>query len=113
MRDIEAWAAGHPEQFLDRKSIDLLHGTIGFRTSTPRVVIPRNMDEDELSVRLMLAGMSEYVRVRRELDRQAVLAAAASDKYQDVQDRIGEFGVHVVQSERFFIDVRQEDAVGE
>ena len=65
LADVEAWAAGHPEEFKDRKSLELLHGTIGFRTSTPRVAIPRGTDEDELAATLADEGLDCYVRVRQ------------------------------------------------
>ena len=112
LADVEAWAAGHPEEFKDRKSLELLHGTIGFRTSTPRVAIPRGTDEDELAATLAGEGLDCYVRLRRELDKPAILAAVA-----DVGDGgeseavLAAYGIRVRQSERFFAEVREEKGV--
>lgn len=112
--DIEAWAAGHPEEFRDKKSMELLHGVIGFRTSTPRVALPRGADEDELATDLDGAGLSCYVRTRRELDRQRILADVAegwSAETNDAAAVLGAYGIQVKQSDRFFAEVRRE-AVG-
>ena len=110
--DINAWAAGHPEEFKDRKSLELLHGTIGFRTSPPRVTIPRGADEDALAATLADSGLDCYTRVRRELDKPAILAAVAdTDTADQSEEVLAAYGIRVKQGERFFADVREE-AVG-
>jgi len=36
---LQAYAESNPELFQDKKSIDFTHGTIGFRTGTPKLVL--------------------------------------------------------------------------
>lgn len=110
LADVEAWAAGHPEEFKDRKSLELLHGTIGFRTGTPRVAIPRGADEEELAATLAESGLDCYVRVRRELDKPRILAAVADTAAADDSDAVlAAYGIRVRQSERFYAEVREEE----
>ncbi len=114
LADIEAWAAGHPEAFADRKSLELLHGTIGFRTSTPRVALPRGTDENGLATQLADAGLSIYTRTLRELDRQRILADCANpDDGEEARRVLAAYGIRVAQSERFFAEVRREDAAAQ
>jgi len=109
LADVEAWAAGHPEEFKEKKSLELLHGTIGFRTSTPRVAIPRGTDEEELAATLAGEGLDCYVRLRRELDKPAILAAVAdTGDGGDSEAVLAAYGIRVRQSERFFAEVRKE-----
>ncbi len=115
LEDVEAWAAGHPEAFAEKKSLELLHGTIGFRTSTPRVALPRGADEEELASTLAEAGLTCYVRIRRELDRQRILADVAegwSAENNDAAAVLGAYGIQVKQSDRFFAEVREEKGTG-
>lgn len=109
LADVEAWAAGHPEEFKEKKSLELLHGVIGFRTSTPRVAIPRGTDEDELAATLAESGLDCYVRLRRELDKPAILAAVADTApANEAEAVLAAYGIRVRQSERFFAEVREE-----
>ena len=34
---VQSWAEANPDRFAPRKSLDLCHGTIGFRTGNPRL----------------------------------------------------------------------------
>lgn len=113
LEDVQAWAAGHPEAFAEKKSLELLHGTIGFRTSTPRVALPRGADEEELASALAEAGLTCYVRIRRELDRQRILADVADTaEDNDAAAVLDAYGIQVKQSDRFFAEVREEKGTG-
>lgn len=107
--DIGAWAAGNPASFKEKKSLELLHGVIGFRTSTPRVALPRGTDEEDLATTLVDSGLDCYVRVRRELDKQRILAAVAGAEGGDEAEAVlGAYGIKVRQGEKFFAEVRRE-----
>ena len=109
--DLGAWAAGHPEAFKERKSLELLHGVIGFRTGTPSVVLRRGVDEDDLVQDLIGDGLDSYVRTRQEIDRQAVLAAVAAPDGEAAAAVLAEYGIKVRQTERFYAEAREEKGV--
>jgi phage host-nuclease inhibitor protein Gam len=111
LEDVEAWAAGHPEAFKDRKSMELLHGVIGFRTSTPRVALARGLDEAELAAKLREDGLELFVRTRLELDKQSIITNW-NDAESPAEELLKALGISVKQSERFFAEVRREDGVG-
>lgn len=109
LEDIEAWAAGHPEMFAEKKSMEMLHGTIGFRTGTPRVALPRGADEGELAIEMSEAGLVQYVRTHLELDKQRIIADCTRDEDGDENAAVlAAYGVKVKQSERFFAEVKRE-----
>ena len=114
-KQLELWARTHPEEFQGRKSVELTHGTIGFRTGMPRVTVKRGTDEDGLCKALAAQGCDRVVRTVRELDRDEIIRLARSEN--EVERHLAEhlardFGLKVSQTERFFADAKEE-TVGE
>lgn len=103
--DIEAYVLGNPQEIPEgRKSLELLHGTVGFRTGNPTVRLPRGVDEAALCEELRCSGFPEYVRTREEVNREAVLAAD-----DPTRESLAAHGVKVTQTkDRFFIEVKRE-----
>ena len=103
--DIEAYLANNPEEIpAGRKSLELLHGTVGYRTGNPTVRLPRGVEEAALCEELRGAGFPEYVRTREEVNREAVLAADDA-----ARESLAAHGVKVTQTkDRFFIEIKRE-----
>jgi phage host-nuclease inhibitor protein Gam len=103
--DIEAYLLGNPQEIPEgRKSLELLHGTVGFRTGNPTVRLPRGVDEAALCEELRCSGFPEYVRTREEVNREAVLAAD-----DPTRESLAAHGVKVTQTkDRFFVEVKRE-----
>ena len=113
-KQLELWARLHPEEFAERKSLELTHGTIGFRTGMPRVTVRRGTDEDELCQLLESHGCDRVVRKVRELDRAEIvrLAGSGNEIERKFSAHLAEgFGLRVSQTERFYAEAREE-AVG-
>lgn len=114
-KQLELWARTHPEEFRDRKSVELVHGTIGYRTGMPRVTVKRGTDEDGLCKTLESHGFDLVVRTVRELDKAEIIRLAGSEKEVErhfAEDLARDFGLKVSQTERFFADAKEE-TVGE
>lgn len=103
--DIENYMANNPEEIPSgRKSLELLHGTVGYRTGNPTVRLPRGVDEEMLCDELLDSGFAEFVRTREEVNREAVLAADES-----MRDRLAVHGVKVSQvKDRFYVEIKRE-----
>lgn len=103
--DIEAYLANNPEEIpAGRKSLELLHGTVGYRTGNPTVRLPRGVDEAALCEELRCSGFPKYVRTREEVNREAVLAADDA-----ARESLAAHGVKVTQTkDRFFIEIKRE-----
>jgi phage host-nuclease inhibitor protein Gam len=101
---LQQWAEGSPESFPEgRKSIELLHGRIGFRTSTPALKTVAGWTfKRALEVIDRL-----FVRTKEELDKEAVLAAYARGDLSDSE--LKRVGLRVAQEESFFVEPKLEE----
>ena len=115
-KQLELWARIHPEAFDGRKSLELVQGTIGFRTGQPRVVLPRGCDEAQLCAELQGDGLGRFVRMVPTLDREELLRCARSDAPEDSAwpERLSKgYGIRVSQAERFYAEERKDLKGGE
>jgi len=100
---IEEWATLHPEAFDGKKSLELIAGKIGFRTTPPSVKTLRGVREESA---VELVAKSEhsvaYIREVQEIDREAILADVAAKNLTD--DQLKAVGLRIVRDETFYID---------
>ena len=100
---IEEWAILHPEEFGTKKSLDLIAGKIGFRTTPPAVKTLRGVRE-ESAVELVAKSchLVDYIREVQEIDREAILADFAAKNITEAE--LKELGLRIHQTETFYID---------
>lgn len=104
LADLEAWAALNPGDFGARRSIELLHGTIGYRTGQPTLKTIKGVRWADVLDRLrsMFPG---WIRTREEPDKEAILSAR-----DDLgADGLRSIGCKVEQTERFYADPRLDE----
>ena len=112
--DIAAWAALHPELFAgSRKSLDTIHGTLGYRTGMPRCTLPRGVDEQELCHRMLaLSAVEGCVRRCLAVDKARcieIFSHAGSDELSRTALAVLEgLGLRVTQTERFYVECYEE-----
>lgn len=109
--DLNAYASLHPETFpAGRKSVDLIHGTLGFRTGQPSLSIPRGKTAEDLcNAMLALPAVACFVRRTNVVDKSAVIGALTSDKPSDSKAVLSSIGFRVTQAERFYVDPKYEE----
>ena len=97
-----AWAETHPDEFGKAKSIDMLHGLVGWRTNTPSLKTLRGWTWDRVLEKLRSLGNfgSQFIRVKQEVDKQLLLAEREGLGVQGLKD----LGVQVVQEDEFFVE---------
>lgn len=105
--DIQAWAVLNPDAFGAKKSLDLLHGTIGFRTGTPSVRQVPGVKADHSLNLISGAGRDDLIRVRHEINKDRILELFAAGGIDAAELRA--LGLAVEQTERFYTDVKRED----
>jgi phage host-nuclease inhibitor protein Gam len=96
------WAESHPEEFAGRKSIDMTHGTVGFRTGQPTLRTVSGWTWSRV-----LEGLGPlYIRVKQEPNKEAILAD------RDILGPVGlrQLGLRVDQPEAFFVEPKRETA---
>lgn len=103
---LQQWAEASPEDFAERKSVEFLHGRVGFRTGNPTLKTLSGWTFK----RVLEVITRSFVRVKEELDKEAILAAYAAGTLTDGELRA--VGLRVVQDESFYVDPKVEEAAG-
>lgn len=103
---VEAWAVANPGEFPPKKSLELTHATIGFRTGMPRLKpIKRTSWERILDLIKAESRLRKYVRTKEEVDREGLIA----DRDALGPETLETIALKVVQDETFFIDPKREE----
>lgn len=93
------------ELFSKKKSMDTVHGTIGFRLGTPKLKNLKGFTWASVT-NLLKEFLPAYVRVKEEPDKDKLLADRESE---DVYPLFEKVGVAVVQEETFFVEPKKEE----
>lgn len=100
---LRVWAETNPDQFpKGRKSIDFVSGVLGFRTGTPKLALTSRAFTWDKVLELLKTRWTHFIRSKQEVDKDAILTAAAAQKVNTQQ--LAALGLKVVQDESFFID---------
>lgn len=107
-RALELWAEKSREEFEGKKSIDLLHGTLGFRLGNRTLKLRSKMSWERVLARLN--GLRKYIRVKitREVNKEAILEDTKGDTPVLTNEKLVEMGVLVDQGESFYIDLKED-----
>ena len=104
---LETWASANPDEFpRNRKSIEMLHGVIGYRTGTPKLVKLAKWTWDRVLEKLQELDLLAFIRVKSEVNREALIAAVGEGRLLSAEAR--QLGVQVVQDESFFVEPKLE-----
>ena len=105
---VEQFCLVHRAEFGAKKSKELLHGIVSFRTSPPAVALFNRKWTWASVIEALKRGASRFVRSKEEPDKEAILAAHAAGEVDD-GDLAG-VGVKVEQKETFGVELRYEEA---
>lgn len=97
--------ANKAELFATRKSLELTHGTIGFRMGTPAVEKSKKVTWEGVLEDLRLVD-DQFVRSKVEANKELIIASRGD---ADVMGKLKNIGITVVQKETFFVEARVED----
>lgn len=103
---LQQWAEASPEEFGEKKSIDFLHGRLGFRTGNPALKTLSGWTFK----RVLEVIDRTFVRTKMELDKELVLTASARGELGEKDLR--SVGLRVVQDESFFVEPKLEEPAG-
>lgn len=104
---LQDFAEHNPDEFKDSRSIDLAHGTIGFRTGKHQLKTKKGFTWDAV-INLMKVKAKTFLRTKIEVDKQALINNREDKKVVKLMDSIG---VEVVQEESFYVDTKSEELV--
>ncbi|GJH41159.1 hypothetical protein RCZ04_17090 [Capnocytophaga sp. HP1101] len=101
---LQAYALANKNRlFVKKKSLDSLHGTIGFRTGTPKLKTLKGFTWNAVT-NLLKEFLPDYVRIAEEPAKDKLLAERNNEQIADFFPKIG---VVVTQDETFFVEVKE------
>lgn len=101
---IQAYCMDNEQLFSKKKSMETVHGIVGFRTGTPKLKPAKGFTWPAVT-KLMEKIMPEYIRSVKEANKENLLA---DREKPGIKARMSEVGVEVVQDETFYIDLKKE-----
>lgn len=101
---IQAYAESHPELFEKKKSIELTHGTFGFRTGTPKLKTRKGFTWEAVKT-LVQRVLPSYIRTEETIAKDMLLADREKDA---VKNNLQDIGLEVIQEETFFVQSNLE-----
>jgi len=102
----EAWCDAHKAEFTERKSIEMVHGTIGYRTGNPTLFTVRGVTWKTALERVLRLGMRRFIRRKLELNRELILM----ERTALGAEKLTAMGLFVDQPETFFVEPKRETA---
>lgn len=108
------------ELFAKKKSLEMAHGTIGFRTGTPKLKTLKGFTWAS-ALELLKSFLPGYVRQTEEIAKDKLLADRDAEevslKCQDngtkvtMREAMARCGIEVTQEEAFYVEPKKEDAI--
>lgn len=115
---LQAYAVeNQAELFAKKKSLDMAHGTIGFRTGTPKLKTLKGFTWAS-ALQLVKEFLPGYVRQTEEIAKDKLLAdrdidvMVAGDTLgpgKPVREQMAKCGITVVQDETFYVEPKKEE----
>ncbi len=96
--------ATNPDLFAKKKSMDLTHGIIGFRTGTPKLATRKGYTWGAI-LTLVKEFLPSYIRTSEEVAKDRILADRESE---DVAVLLPKVGIEVKQDETFYVEPKKE-----
>ena len=93
------------ELFSKRKSLETTHGTMGFRTGTPKLKTLKGFTWGAV-VNMLKEFLPGYVRTSEEANKEKLLADRESEEVTALFPKVG---IIVVQEETFYVEPKKEE----
>lgn len=116
---LQAYAVeNQAELFTKKKSLDMTHGTIGFRTGTPKLKTLKGFTWAS-ALQLVKEFLPGYVRQTEEIAKDKMLADRDSDVMvagdplgpgKPMREQMAKCGIAVTQDETFYVEPKKEEA---
>jgi phage host-nuclease inhibitor protein Gam len=106
---LQLWAESNPDAFTKKKSIDMAHGTLGFRTGTPKLKTIKGFTW-AVVLELLKQKLPSYVRTVEEPAKDKLLSDREVPEVAALLSKSG-VGCEVVQEESFYVELKKEESV--
>lgn len=107
LNQLQLWAEGNTNLFSAKKSIDMAHGRIGFRTGTPKLKTLKGFTW-AAATNLLKQFLPDYVRTVEEPSKDKLIADRDKPEVNKFFNKEG-VGIECVQDETFFVELKKEE----
>ena len=104
---LQLFAESNRHLFEKKKSIEMSHGVIGFRTGTPKLATIKGFTWAAIT-NLLKQRLPAYVRTVEEPAKDKLLADRDVKEVASLMNKDG-IGCHVVQDEAFYAELKKEE----
>jgi phage host-nuclease inhibitor protein Gam len=101
---LEVFAEEQKETWGKRKSMELLHGVIGYRTGTPKIKFDKGFNTKSVTA-ILEEEYPQYVRTVSELNKEQLIIDRDEDFFPAIAKKAH---VLVVQDESFYVESKSE-----
>lgn len=100
-QSIQAYCEEHRDEFVTKKSRDLSSGTVGFRTTPPKVSQIKGYTKASIInlLKKAVAWKDKFIKISEELDKETILSTFAGHHVDNVL--LADFGLSVTQEDTF------------
>ena len=101
---IQTYAVNNRDDFGNKKSMELTHGVIGFRTGTPKLKTRKGFTWESVK-NLVKEFLPAYIRTAEEVAKDRLLA---DREVPEISAQFAKVGILVDQDENFFVEPKKE-----
>lgn len=98
-KELKEFAKKNPQLFDGRKTYPLVHGTVGFRTGTPKVKFSAGWNEESILDALSKTPLASYIVTMEKVDKEGIIRDRDNLKTED----LARVGMAVVQDEKIHV----------
>ena len=108
-KEVERFCIMNKMDFEKQRSRDLVHGSLGFRNTPPKVTLLNRKYKWDTVLELLAKVRfgKDFIRTKEEINKEQVLASYASKEIDD--RKLASVGMKIDQSEEFFLKIKWEE----
>lgn len=105
---LETWAAANPDEFpRNRKSIDMVHAVVGYRTGMPKLKTLIKWTWTKVLDAILAAKLERYTSVKVAVDKDKIISE--HNQLLITNETLKPLGLAVVQEESFFVEPKLQE----
>lgn len=106
---MQTFAMENADLFSKKKSMEFLHGIIGFRTGTPKLKPLKGFTWPAVT-KMLSEFMPDYVRKVEEPNKEKLIA---DRELPEINQLFTKVGISIVQDETFYVEPKKEEVAME
>jgi len=103
LEKMEAWATENKDQFSDKKSLEVLGGSVGFRSGKAKVVLPVKEKLEIAIATLKERELNTFLIEKTDISKSAFITNSGNPRIKELMD---ELGIRIKKEDSFFVKLK-------